>query len=93
MAKKKVSPRPPARIAAAVIRNQAPAQQQVEILKLSRRVVFLERRSRELNRQLREAAAELRHVRRTLRAVVQDFTEPDPMSPPMRLFGETAEPK
>ena len=68
--------------------KKSPLSREAMLLRTARRITSLETRQRALRRELAEVAGELKTRRRELRALAQVITERDPMSPPMRVYGE-----
>jgi hypothetical protein len=69
----------------------APASTEAQLIHWSRKIARLEREQRELKRSLESVRGELRFARRTLKALAQTAGERSPMSPPLRVFGESPE--
>lgn len=68
--------------------KKSPLSHEAMLMKTARRISSLETRQRALRRELLEVADELKTRRRELKAIAQMTLERDPMSPPMRLYGE-----
>lgn len=68
--------------------NWSPATCEREIMKAARRLASLQRKRRAVTKMLSTLAADIRAAKRELRIATQQAIDVDPMTPPLREFGE-----
>lgn len=68
--------------------NWSPEVGEREIIKAARKLTSLQAKRRALLKRVKLNAADIKAAKRELKAVTQQAIDIDPMTPPMRLFGE-----
>jgi glucan phosphorylase len=68
--------------------NWSPEVGEREIIKAARKLTSLQAKRRALLKRVKLNAQDIKAAKRELKAVTQQAIDIDPMTPPMRLFGE-----